>query len=70
MFVRDDVRSDVERRLNGDLQCMFDEPLLADVLIEYRWPRQAAEIGHTRLDHGELLRNEFGISQRCSRGVR
>lgn len=70
MFVRDDVRRDVECRLDSDLQCVFDEPLLSHVLTERGRAREAAEIGHTRLDHGELLRNELGIGQRSSRGMR
>lgn len=59
--VRHDVGGYVQGSLDRDLEGMFDEALLAQVLSNRRGPGQGSQLLDTRLDQGELLRNELGI---------
>jgi hypothetical protein len=54
----------IERRLDGDLQCVLDEPLLAYVVQNLGGPRERTELSHTRLDQSELLGDELRVRQR------
>jgi hypothetical protein len=57
-LVRHDVGRDVECCLNRDLQRVFDEPPLAQVMREFGRTRQSMEIGDIRLDERELFGEE------------
>lgn len=59
--VGDEVRGDVERGLDGDLERVLDEPLLANVGPQRARPGELLELPDVRLDHRELLRDEVGV---------
>ena len=70
-LVRNDVRRDIDRGLNCDLQAMFDEALFADVLRNAFRASQVTELAHERLDERESLGNEVRIRHgRSSRTLR
>jgi len=63
--VRHDVRRHVERGLDGDLQGVFDEPLLADVDRQSLGSRQPAELREACLDERQLLGDEGRVRHAC-----
>ena len=70
-IVGDDVRSHVQRALNGDLQRVLDEAALQQIDDQPGRLGQALQIGERRFDCGQLLRDERRIGHdRLSRGRR
>src|SRR5512134_256373 len=63
-IVRHDVRAHVERYLDGQLQGVLDESLLAQVARDPLGMGQGPQLSDARLDEGELLRYELGIRHR------
>ena len=64
-LIRDDVRGDIERGLNRELQGMFDEPLLANVVTEIIGARETPKLRDVRFDLGQLLPDQSGVSHRA-----
>lgn len=60
-LVGQDVKGDVERRLNGKLQCVLHEALFAPIGTNVGDPG-TAQVGETHPDEGELLLDQGAIS--------
>ena len=60
-----DVRGDVEGGLDGDLQRVFHEPLLAQVVRNRLNAREAPEVGQAGLDLGQLLCDQGAVGHGC-----
>jgi hypothetical protein len=60
--VRDDVRGNIEGGLNGDLQCVLDESLLAQVMRDLGRAREPSKVRNQTFDERELLGEEIGVS--------
>jgi hypothetical protein len=71
-FVGDDVRSHVERSLDGELQRVLDEAFLSHVRRHELWLRDGVQLRDARLHHRETLGNEvrFGLAPRRARRSR
>lgn len=65
--IGDDMRRDVECGLNRELERMFDESCLTNVVLDQINARERPQLANTRLDERELLREERFVRHEARR---
>lgn len=69
-LVGDDVRGGVEGGLNGELEGMEDEALLAEVVLQALGAGEVAQLADVGLDLRELLGDQLGVGHAGCSGRR